>query len=84
VFLTAECLLKPLCNTYEDKGAAYYYENNIIIKESDNKLGRKLISFFRCSAYSLADNKWNDYRDFIKKLIANLRNKSILSRKGTR
>lgn len=72
VLLTAQNLIKPLCNEYgHNKEARWYYEdeNNVIIKESDNKLERNLIPFFRCCAYKLDKYEWRNYRDFIKHFI---------------
>ncbi|MFU0799088.1 MAG: hypothetical protein ACFWUE_00260 [Xylanivirga thermophila] len=70
VLLTAECLLEPLCNEYKNKKARFYYEKKIIIKESDNKLGRNLIPFFRCCKYRLDKDEWSNYKYFVKHFIS--------------
>lgn len=69
VLATADILLKALCykGCYNTKNNDLYYKECKYIEPNQNKLGRKIIPFFRHHKYSLDD--WDSYVDFIKKEI---------------
>lgn len=67
VLITAPWILKPLCKKVREP--KYYYENNVVIKAEDNKLGRVLIPFFRQEEFELSHNHWEGYRNYIKGML---------------
>lgn len=63
VLVTAPWILKPLVEDHKEP--SFYYEKNKFINSENNKLGRRLIPFFRQSEFALKDPKWKAYKEAI-------------------
>jgi len=69
ILATSAIILKALSfpGIYKDSMNECLYKDCIYIKENENKLGRKIIPFFRHYKYSLS--KWGNYASFVKDII---------------
>lgn len=69
VLATSEIILQVLCygGIYNKSMNENYYRRCTYINGTENKLGRKIIPFFRHYKYSL--DKWDGYKDFVKNIV---------------
>jgi hypothetical protein len=69
VLVTSEIILQVLCyaGVHIKSMNENYYRECIYISETENKLGRIIIPFFRHYKYSL--DKWDNYKELIKNII---------------